>query len=864
MKKEFKAAVKTHWINVFGAREHNLKNIDVSIPKNKLTVITGPSGSGKSSLALDILFAEGKRRYVESLSSYARQFLGISKKPEVDRIDGLCPAIAIEQKTVGSNPRSTVGTITEIYDYFRILFARIGKVFCPNCRLEIRAESVETICQMLHKEFKHKTISVLAPIIHEQKGEFVKELILLFDRGYYRTIIDGERYKFKSHDEIKSLKLKKSYKHTIDVIIDALEVNYEDSARLQEAVEKSFKLAAGTCKIVIGEREYLYSSHRICIACSQSIPELEPRCFSFNSPLGACKSCEGLGTINEWPWKTGDSNAWKADYPEFFGNKYATVKTCKDCHGKRLNKYALSVFVGGKDIYQLSDLSIKQLIEFFNQLVLTPIELEIAQSLIREIKNRLTFINDVGLSYLTLNRTARTLSGGEGQRIRLATQIGSALSGVLYILDEPSIGLHQRDNDRLIETLKKLRDQDNTVVVVEHDMDTIKQSDYVIDMGPAAGVLGGTITAVGTPNDLAKNKNSLTGAYLGGKRGIIIPQKLRTPEGFLVLEHASKHNLKDVTLRVPLGVLCGISGVSGSGKSTLIMDELVSAVKREFGGGYKRTYSSVAQQGDLVGSENLKNLVVIDQSPIGRTPRSNPATYLGIFDEIRALFASLPESNARGYAVGRFSFNVPQGRCSECNGDGVIKIEMHFLPEVIMTCKACDGTRYNSETLAITYKGKSIADVLNMTIHEALQFFEHHKTIAKRLQLLCDVGLDYLALGQPSTTLSGGEAQRIKLVDELAKREQHTLYILDEPTTGLHNSDIEKLLQVLNRLIDKNNSMIVIEHNLDVLKTVDYLIDLGPEGGDGGGNIVAQGTPAQVATCSTSYTGKYLKPYFGK
>jgi len=870
MKKEFKAATMTHWINVFGAREHNLKNIDVSIPKNKLTVITGPSGSGKSSLALDILFAEGKRRYVESLSSYARQFLGISKKPEVDRIDGLCPAIAIEQKTVGSNPRSTVGTITEIYDYFRILFARIGKVFCPNCRLEIRAESVETICQMLHKEFKHKTISVLAPIIHEQKGEFVQELIRLFDKGYYRIIIDGQRYKFKSHDEVKNLNLKKSYKHTIDVVIDALEVNYEDSARLQEAVEKAFKLAAGKCKIIIGEREYIYSSHRICIACSQSIPELEPRCFSFNSPLGACKSCEGLGTINEWPWKTGDKDSWKENYPEFFGNKYATVTTCKDCHGQRLNKYALSVFVGGKDIYQLSDLSIKQLIEFFNQLVLTPIELEIAQSLLREIKNRLTFINDVGLSYLTLNRTARTLSGGEGQRIRLATQIGSALSGVVYILDEPSIGLHQRDNDRLIETLKKLRDQDNTVVVVEHDMDTIKQSDYVIDMGPAAGVLGGTITAVGTPVDLAKNKNSLTGAYLNGKRGIVIPQKLRTPEGFLVLEHASKHNLKDITLRVPLGVLCGVSGVSGSGKSTLIMDELVAAVKREFGGGYKRPYFAKASKGcvpllgDLVGAENLKSLVVIDQSPIGRTPRSNPATYLGIFDEIRALFASLPESNARGYAVGRFSFNVPQGRCSECSGDGVIKIEMHFLPEVIMTCKACDGTRYNSETLAIKYKGKSIADVLNMTVYEALQFFEHHKTIAKRLQLLCDVGLDYLALGQPSTTLSGGEAQRIKLVDELAKREQHTLYILDEPTTGLHNSDIEKLLQVLNRLVDKNNSMIVIEHNLDVLKTVDYLIDLGPEGGDGGGNIVAQGTPAQVATCSTSYTGRYLKPYFEK
>jgi excinuclease ABC subunit A len=859
MKNSFKSTVMSHWINVFGAREHNLKNIDVSIPKNKLVVITGPSGSGKSSLALDILFAEGKRRYVESLSSYARQFLGVAKKPDVDRIDGLCPAIAIEQKTVGSNPRSTVGTITEVYDYFRILFARIGKVFCPNCRVEIRAESAEAICQMMHKEFNHKTITVLAPLVHEQKGEFVQELIRLFEKGYYRIKIDGERYKFKSHDEIKALNLQKNYKHTIDVIIDSLEVNTDDSARLQEAVEAAFKLAGGSCKITVGTQEYIYSSHRICIACSQSIPELEPRCFSFNSPVGACKGCEGLGTINEWPWADGDKDSWKAEYPQFFGDKYAKVTTCKECNGKRLNKYALAVLIGGKDIYELSEFSIKQLLVFFESLVLSPTELEIAQGLIREIKSRLTFINDVGLSYLTINRTARTLSGGEGQRIRLASQIGSALSGVLYILDEPSIGLHQRDNDRLIETLKTLRDQDNTVVVVEHDIDTITQSDYVIDMGPAAGVLGGRVTAFGTPAELANNSNSLTGAYLSGKRSIVAPKQLRAPQGMMVLEHADKHNLQDITLQVPLGVLCGVSGVSGSGKSTLIMDELVSAVKREFSGGYKRIRRNATNEAaNLQGADGLESLVVIDQSPIGRTPRSNPATYLGVFDEIRKLFASLPESNARGYTVGRFSFNVAAGRCFECRGDGVIKVEMHFLPEVIMTCKACDGTRYNNETLSITYKGKSIADVLNMTAYEALLFFEHHKTIAKRLQLLCDVGLDYLTLGQPSTTLSGGEAQRIKLVDELAKREQHTLYILDEPTTGLHNSDIEKLLHVLNRLVDKNNSMILIEHNLDVLKTVDYLIDLGPEGGDGGGRIVAQGTPAQVAQCSESHTGRYL------
>ena len=843
-------ALKGRWISIFGAREHNLKNIDVSIPKNKLVVITGPSGSGKSSLALDVLFTEGKRRYLDSLSSYARQFLGAAKKPDVDRIDGLCPSIAIEQKTVGSNPRSTVGTITEVYDYFRILFARIGKVFCPNCRLEIRAESAEAICQMLHKDFNLKTISVLAPIVHEQKGEFVQELLQLFEKGYYRIKIDGERYKFRSADEIKNLNLKKTYKHTIDVIVDSLEVSSDERSRLQEAVEAAFKLTNGNCKIVLRQAqderrvEYLYSSHRMCIACSQSIPELEPRCFSFNSPIGACKGCEGLGTINEWPWAAGDKDSWRADYPEFFGDKYAVVKTCAECNGKRLNKYALAVLIGGKDICELSDLSIKQLLAFFDLLVLNATELEIAQGLIREIKSRLTFINDVGLSYLTLNRTARTLSGGEGQRIRLASQIGSSLSGVLYILDEPSIGLHQRDNDRLIETLKTLRDQDNTVVVVEHDMDTITQSDYVIDMGPAAGTLGGQVTAVGTPTELANNSNSLTGAYLSGKKSIIRPKQLRDPQDFIVLEHIDKHNLKDVTLRMPLGVLCGVSGVSGSGKSTLIMDQLVSAVKREFSGGFKRIRRNATfDVGSLQGAETLENMVVIDQSPIGRTPRSNPATYLGIFDEMRKLFASLPESNARGYAVGRFSFNVAAGRCFECSGDGVIKVEMHFLPEVIMTCKACDGARYNKETLSVLYKGKSIADVLNMTVYEALLFFEHHKTIAKRLQLLCDVGLDYIKLGQPSTTLSGGEAQRIKLVDELAKREQHTLYILDEPTTGLHNSDIEKLLVVLNRLVDKNNSMILIEHNLDVLKTVDYLIDLGPEGGDGGGYIIAQGTP---------------------
>ena len=706
-------------------------------------------------------------------------------------------------------------------------------------------------------------ITIAAPIAHQKKGEFVSQLTKLFEAGFYRFIIDGERYKFKSVDEIKELKLQKTYKHTIDLLIDVMEATGEERARLQEAVETAFKHANGTCKVIIGKKEYLYSSHKMCLDCSESVPELEPRFFSFNSPIGACNNCQGLGMINEWPWDEDDPDAWKAEYPQFIINKYAAKRTCPQCHGKRLHKYALAVTVGEKDIIDLCELSIKQLLQFFDDLKLDQISHSIAGSLIKEIKSRLRFLYDVGLSYLTLNRSARTLSGGEGQRIRLATQIGSALSGVLYVLDEPSIGLHQRDNERLIETLKKLRDQGNTVVVVEHDIDTMKQSDYLIDMGPAAGLLGGKITAVGTPKQLAKNKDSLTGAYLSGKRNIALPKKVREPNRFIKLEHANKHNLKDIHVLFPVGVLCGISGVSGSGKSTLIMEELVPAVHREFTGSHaaRKRRASKNDRSGLQG-DRVESMVVIDQSPIGRTPRSNPATYLGVFDEIRKLFAALPESNARGYRVGRFSFNVSDGRCFECRGDGMIKVEMHFLPEVTMICKVCNGKRYNKETLQITYKDKTIADVLEMTAFEALEFFAYHKRIAKRLQLLCDVGLDYLKLGQPSTTLSGGEAQRIKLVDELAKRGNNTLYILDEPTTGLHSIDIEKLLKVLNRLVDKGNSMIVIEHNLDVLKTVDYLIDLGPEGGDEGGQIIAFGTPEQVSKVKQSHTGRYLRCYY--
>lgn len=841
------------WIRVVGGREHNLKNITVSIPKNSLTVITGPSGSGKSSLALDILYTEGKRRYMESLSSYARQFLGVAKKPDVDAIEGLCPSIAIEQKTVGHNPRSTVGTITEIYDYLRVLYARIGRPHCCECKLPISAQSPDSIAQLIIEQHSKSLITIAAPLVIERKGEFFHELAKLFKEGYYRFIVDGESYRFSSEDDIKKLKLQKTYKHSIDLLIDTVEVSYEEKARLVEAIEKATKMASGLVKVLIGAASHLYSSERMCMRCATSFPELEPRFFSFNSPIGACQKCSGLGIIHEWPWDKNDPEAWKSQYPDFFG-KYAQEQTCSECLGKRLNKLALSVTLGGFSIFDLCNKSVADLKTFFATVSLSATETEIARTLLTEIKNRLNFLNDVGLSYLTLNRSARTLSGGEGQRIRLATQIGSALSGVLYILDEPSIGLHQRDNDRLIETLKKLRDLGNTVVIVEHDTDTMKQADYLIDMGPAAGVLGGQITAIGTPSELSKNKNSLTGAYLSGRRMIAVPKVLRKPKGFITLAHASKHNLKDLTVKFPLGVLCGISGVSGSGKSSLIMHELVPAVERTI----KSKNRSFDDDPDLQGTENIEHLIVIDQSPIGRTPRSNPATYLGIFDDIRALFASLPESVARGYKVGRFSFNVSEGRCFTCSGDGVIKVTMHFLPEVTMICKDCKGARYNVQTLEITYKNKNIAQVLDMTAYEAAQFFAAHNTIAKRLQLLCEVGLDYLKLGQAATTLSGGEAQRIKLVDELAKRGNRTLYILDEPTTGLHASDIEKLLAVLNKLIDKGNSMIVIEHNLDVLKTADHIIDLGPEGGTHGGSIIAQGTPQEVARVSGSHTGRYL------
>ncbi|MCX5923035.1 MAG: excinuclease ABC subunit UvrA [Candidatus Dependentiae bacterium] len=838
-------------IKVVGAREHNLKNISVSIPKNSLVVITGPSGSGKSSLALDILFVEGKRRYMESLSSYARQFLGIAKKPDFDRIDGLCPAIAIEQKTVGHNPRSTVGTITEVYDYLRVLFARIGVPHCSLCSKEIKAYSASQVAQYVLASYGQKIVTIVAPVVQERKGEFKQELADFLAKGFYRFVIDGQLHKISHVNEIEALGLKKSYKHSIDVLLDSITIDQDDDclSRVSEAVQKSFDFADGLCKIQVDDVSTLYSSKRMCLGCQVAFPELEPRFFSFNSPVGACQVCDGLGVEHEQ----------ENDGYELYMMRQ--VKACHQCLGQRLSRQALSVTIGGKNIFEVGDMPIDQAVLFLQNLQLSEFEAEIAISILKETTQRLQFLVNVGLSYLSLNRTARTLSGGEGQRIRLAKQVGCALSGVLYILDEPSIGLHQRDNDRLIETLKSLKDLGNSVIVVEHDIDTIKIADYVIDMGPAAGVHGGMVTACGTPQDLMNNPNSLTGKYLSGELEIKAPEIRRTTDKFLTLKHATKNNLQDVTVSFPLHVLCSISGVSGSGKSSLIFEELVPTLQKELDSFQKW---QIFDKTKIDGLEHIENMVQIDQSPIGRTSRSNPATYIGIFNGIRELFAGLPDSKIRGYDVGQFSFNVAKGRCYKCHGDGIITVSMHFLPDVIMTCKACRGKRYSVETLQILYKGKNIADVLDMTAFEAKEFFSAHTVLVKRLQLLCDVGLDYLKLGQASTTLSGGEAQRIKLVNELAKRGQNTLYVLDEPTTGLHSHDIVKLLVVLNRLIDKGNSIIVIEHNLDVLKVSDFIIDLGPDGGFAGGQIVAQGTPEYVAQAANSYTGKYLKKHMAQ
>ena len=929
------------YIEIKGAREHNLKNIDISIPKNKLTVVTGLSGSGKSSLAFDTIYAEGQRRYVESLSAYARQFLELMKKPDVDSIEGLSPAISIEQKTTSHNPRSTVGTVTEIYDYMRLLWARAGTPYSPATGLPIESQ---TVSQMVDKieEFPIGTkLLLLAPIARGKKGEFKKEFDALQRQGYQRLKIDGEMYTI---EEVPSLN--KNLKHDIEVVIDRLVIKEGMSERLAQSLETGLKLSDGIVyveKADSGERT-VFSSKFACPVSGFTIEEIEPRLFSFNNPFGACPHCDGIGAklymdpeliipnpnlslnkgaIAPWdgfrssfhnqaitslcdflnispatPWKDlpekakeiilyGSGNVCVPMYYSSFVSdkpfegvipnmerrfletdsswvreefsKYQSAAPCEFCHGKRLKPEALAVKICGLDIMDASDMSIKKAREWFMGVEeqLTPKKAEIAHKILKEIIDRLTFLNNVGLDYLTLSRQSGTLSGGEAQRIRLASQIGSGLTGVMYVLDEPSIGLHQRDNDRLLETLTRLRDIGNTVIVVEHDEDAIRSADYLVDMGPGAGEQGGFVTAKGTVEEVLHNPNSLTAQYLNGTRQIEVPAKRRKGNGkFVGVKGARTNNLKNVELKIPLGTFTCVTGVSGGGKSSLILETLFKGLNKELNGSREQT----GVYDKIIGLENIDKIIDIDQSPIGRTPRSNPATYTGLFTYIRDWFAGLPEAKARGYSAGRFSFNVAGGRCEACKGDGVTKIEMHFLPDVYVECDVCKGKRFNRETLEVKYKDKSIADVMDMTVDEAHKFFDAIPSIRNRLELLQKVGLGYIHLGQQATTLSGGEAQRIKLSKELSRRATgKTLYILDEPTTGLHFEDINRLLKVLHTLVEQGNSVVVIEHNLDVIKTADYIIDIGPEGGDGGGRIIAQGTPEQVAKVKESYTAKYLK-----
>ncbi|WP_028950420.1 excinuclease ABC subunit UvrA [Sulfurihydrogenibium subterraneum] len=914
-------------IVIHGARQHNLKNIDLELPKNKLIVITGPSGSGKSSLAFDTIYAEGQRRYVESLSAYARQFLGIMEKPDVDSIEGLSPAIAIDQKTTSKNPRSTVGTITEIYDYLRLLFARVGKAHCPECGTEISSQSPQEISESILNLPEGTKIQILAPIVRGQKGEHKEVLERIKRLGYPRVRIDGEIY---LTEEIP--KLEKNKKHTIEVVVDRITIKEGIRTRVNDSVEQALKLSDGLVVINIVDRQedIIYSEKFACPVHNFSIPEISPRLFSFNSPYGACPVCKGLGVIHKIDetalidenrsaieaFRISDSISFKyikammgeildfhrinrykkfKDIPphvkqeilygdEYFEGiiphlekkfletdvekyreeigKYIKEIKCPECKGSRLRKEALTVLVGGKNIYQVVQMDISQAYRFFEEFEKSPMSEKdriVAEKVIKEIKERLKFLIDVGLDYLTLERSATTLSGGEAQRIRLATQIGSKLSGVLYVLDEPSIGLHPRDTEKLINTLKQLRDLGNTVIVVEHDPETIEEADYIVDIGPGSGVYGGQITAVGTVEEIKQNPNSLTGKYLSGKLKIPLPkERRRIKDKYLTIYGSKHHNLKNIDVKIPLGVFVAITGVSGSGKSTLIYDILWQAAKNRF----YETNEEVGLHDKIEGWEYIDKVINVDQSPIGRTPRSNPATYTKVFDYIRELFASTIEAKARGYTAGRFSFNVKGGRCEACQGEGVVKIEMHFLPDIYVTCEVCGGKRYNKETLSILYKGKNIADVLDMTVAEALEFFENVPTIRNKLKVLHDVGLDYIKLGQPATTLSGGEAQRIKLSRELSKRDTgRTLYLLDEPTTGLHSHDVAKLIQVLNKLVEKGNTVVVIEHNLDVIKCADWIIDLGPEGGEKGGQIVAQGTPEMVVNNENSYTGRFLKKY---
>ncbi|WNN10805.1 excinuclease ABC subunit UvrA [Streptococcus suis] len=933
-------------IVIHGARAHNLKNIDVTIPREKLVVVTGLSGSGKSSLAFDTLYAEGQRRYVESLSAYARQFLGNMDKPDVDSIEGLSPAISIDQKTTSRNPRSTVGTATEINDYLRLLYARVGVPYCINGHGAIAASSVEQIVDEVLELPERQRLQILAPIVRKKKGQHKTIFEKVQKEGYVRVRVNGDVYDVSEVPE-----LSKSKAHNIEVVVDRIVIKDGIRSRLFDSIEAALRIADGYVIIdTMDEKELLFSEYYACPVCGFTVPELEPRLFSFNAPFGSCSDCDGLGmklevdtdlivpdaskTLREGalaPWNPISSNYYpqmleqamnhfgvdmdkpfeelteeeknlifngsdgkefhfhyenefggvrdidipfeglitninrryretNSDYTRTVMKTYMNELTCGTCHGYRLNDQALSVKVGGEQglhIGQLSDLSVADHLEVIENLTLSENEATIATPIVKEIKDRLSFLNNVGLNYLTLSRAAGTLSGGESQRIRLATQIGSNLSGVLYILDEPSIGLHQRDNDRLIASLKKMRDLGNTLIVVEHDEDTMREADWLIDIGPGAGVFGGEIVASGTPAQVAKNKKSITGQYLSGKREIPVPLDRRVGNGrFLEVTGAKENNLQDVTVRFPLGKFVAVTGVSGSGKSTLVNSILKKAIAQKL----NRNSDKPGKFKTISGIEHLDRLIDIDQSPIGRTPRSNPATYTGVFDDIRDLFAQTNEAKIRGYKKGRFSFNVKGGRCEACSGDGIIKIEMHFLPDVFVPCEVCHGHRYNSETLEVHYKEKNIAQVLDMTVNDAVEFFKHIPKIERKLRTIQDVGLGYVTLGQPATTLSGGEAQRMKLASELHKRSTgKSLYILDEPTTGLHTEDIAQLLKVLARFVDDGNTVLVIEHNLDVIKTADHIIDMGPEGGVGGGTVVATGTPEEVAQNPASFTGQYLK-----
>lgn len=929
---------------VKGARAHNLKNIDVTIPRDKLVVLTGLSGSGKSSLAFDTIYAEGQRRYVESLSAYARQFLGQMDKPDVDTIEGLSPAISIDQKTTSRNPRSTVGTVTEIYDYLRLLYARVGRPTCPNHHIEISSQTIEQMVDRILEYPERTKLQVLAPLISGRKGTHVKVLEDIKKQGYVRVRIDGEM-----HDLGDEIQLEKNKKHSIEVVVDRIVVKDGIASRLADSMETALQLGEGKVLVdVMGEEELLFSENHACPHCGFSIGELEPRMFSFNSPFGACPDCDGLGSklevdldlvlpnrelsLNQHaiaPWEPTSSQYYpqlleavcthygidmdvpikdipeqlldkilygsngekiffhyendfgqvRENHIEFEGvirnverryketssdyireqmEKYMAQQPCPACKGNRLKKESLAVLISGEHVGKITSLSVEEAYQFFDHLSLSEKEMKIANLILREIKERLGFLMNVGLDYLTLSRAAGTLSGGEAQRIRLATQIGSRLTGVLYILDEPSIGLHQRDNDRLISTLKNMRDIGNTLIVVEHDEDTMLAADYLIDIGPGAGVHGGEIVSAGTPDEVMDDPNSLTGKYLAGKKFIPLPIERRKGDGrFIEIKGAKENNLKNVSVKIPLGTFISVTGVSGSGKSTLINEILYKSLAQKL----YRSKSKPGEHKEIKGVEYLDKIIDIDQSPIGRTPRSNPATYTGVFDDIRDVFAMTNEAKVRGYKKGRFSFNVKGGRCEACRGDGIIKIEMHFLPDVYVPCEVCHGKRYNRETLEVTYKGKSISDILDMTVEAGLEFFENIPKISRKLQTIYDVGLGYIKLGQPATTLSGGEAQRVKLASELHRRSNgRTLYILDEPTTGLHVDDISRLLIVLQRLVENGDTVLVIEHNLDVIKAADYLIDLGPEGGDKGGTIVAVGTPEKIAEVPESYTGKYLKP----